>query len=550
VNSEELELSLRTEFENYLKATLARFRQEVFDIRVSIEAEFDKHKAQIDTALGDIETRLDTGVHFDRAFTESVLEHLRLARDEGAELAATAFGEAEKLKKSPVSGVSPAADHEQLRDAIDDISRQQTQTAILQTLVSHVSRFAPRGAFFIVKNDYFVGWRAFGAEGVDETSVREIFFPTSADTVMSAAAGSLRSEVSAFGGHTEDSRFLKPLGYGEPAKMVAVPLTARGRGVAVLYVDGGSDDASFALEAVESLVRVAGLTVELQASYAPRPQAATAPAEAQPATQAEEQVVEETAAVVEETQPEEKVTFEHVEEPVEISEPAGEEVEYQEYVGEVAVEEVPESVAEPAASNGYFDSAPAEEEAVDGGVTYFEPVAEAEPQQEASQFQFETNGSYGEVDVKAEPEPVVAAEPAFSGYETVTTGGNGFGSIPETVVAETPAQQPARTRGRNVQLPIEVSDTEKPIHTDAYTFARLLVSEIKMYNQQKVEEGRAARDLYDRLREAIDRSREMYEKRVKPEVATRFDYFDHMLVKNLADGDASKLGASYPGSAV
>jgi hypothetical protein len=78
----------------------------------------------------------------------------------------------------------------------------------------------------------------------------------------------------------------------------------------------------------------------------------------------------------------------------------------------------------------------------------------------------------------------------------------------------------------------------------------LLVSEIKLYNEQKVSEGRSQNDLYVRLREYIDRSREMYDKRVKPEVAGRYDYFHQELVNTLAEGDEAKLGSGYPGAAL
>jgi len=54
--------------------------------------------------------------------------------------------------------------------------------------------------------------------------------------------------------------------------------------------------------------------------------------------------------------------------------------------------------------------------------------------------------------------------------------------------------------------------------------------------------------LYERLREAIDRSREMYEKRVQPPVAAKFDYFHYELINSLAEGDEGKLGRSYPGT--
>jgi hypothetical protein len=91
---------------------------------------------------------------------------------------------------------------------------------------------------------------------------------------------------------------------------------------------------------------------------------------------------------------------------------------------------------------------------------------------------------------------------------------------------------------------------EEKAHNDARRFARLLVSEIKLYNEQKVAEGRRGGDLYDRLKEDIDRSRQMYEKRVTPNVAARFDYFYDELVSTLAEGDQSKLGSDCPGPTV
>ena len=105
-------------------------------------------------------------------------------------------------------------------------------------------------------------------------------------------------------------------------------------------------------------------------------------------------------------------------------------------------------------------------------------------------------------------------------------------------------------RYRPVDLPIEVPEEERRIHNDARRFARLLVSEIKLYNEKKVIEGREGNDLYDRLREAIDRSREMYDKRVQPPVAAKFDYFHYEIVNSLADGHEERLGSGYPGASV
>jgi hypothetical protein len=123
--------------------------------------------------------------------------------------------------------------------------------------------------------------------------------------------------------------------------------------------------------------------------------------------------------------------------------------------------------------------------------------------------------------------------------------------LAEPVAELAPAEAPRRRYGMDVELPVEVSsEEERRVHNDARRFARLLVSEIKLYNEQKVVEGRSQHDLYPRLREYIDRSREMYEKRVKPEVAQKYDYFHHELVKTLAEGDEGKLGETYPGATV
>lgn len=84
--------------------------------------------------------------------------------------------------------------------------------------------------------------------------------------------------------------------------------------------------------------------------------------------------------------------------------------------------------------------------------------------------------------------------------------------------------------------------TEEPLHEEARRLARLLVSEIKLYNEEQVEEGRRRRDLYERLKEDIDRSRQMYEERVEPRILKTTDYFYQELVRILAAGDTKALG--------
>jgi hypothetical protein len=158
--------------------------------------------------------------------------------------------------------------------------------------------------------------------------------------------------------------------------------------------------------------------------------------------------------------------------------------------------------------------------------------------------------------VAAEPvvaEPVEAEPESFVEEEPVEEPSSAFAEAPPAWSPE-PAEAPAAPRrryGQDAELPVEVhGEEERRLHNDARRFARLLISEIKLYNEQKVAEGRTEHDLYDRLREYIDRSREMYDKRVKAEVAARYDYFHGELVNTLAEGDVSKLGSNYPGATV
>ena len=83
---------------------------------------------------------------------------------------------------------------------------------------------------------------------------------------------------------------------------------------------------------------------------------------------------------------------------------------------------------------------------------------------------------------------------------------------------------------------------EEAIHNEARRLARLLVSEIKLYNEEQVEEGRRKHDLYERLKEDIDRSRQIYEERIDPRLVRSTDYFYQELVRILAAGDADALG--------
>jgi hypothetical protein len=90
-----------------------------------------------------------------------------------------------------------------------------------------------------------------------------------------------------------------------------------------------------------------------------------------------------------------------------------------------------------------------------------------------------------------------------------------------------------------------LSPQDADLHRKAQRFARLLVDEIKLYNQAKVGEGRKNKDLYDRLKEDIEKSRATYQKRYGSTVAGAADYFSQELVRSLAEDDGSIMGANF-----
>lgn len=155
------------------------------------------------------------------------------------------------------------------------------------------------------------------------------------------------------------------------------------------------------------------------------------------------------------------------------------------------------------------------------------------------------------------PVQAIPVQPAVQVVEPVKEGHHATRAAPTmTPVSEAtppaPTPPPPPTPAPGPVSPVNAADpsAEERAHMDARRFARLLVSEIKLYNEAKVAEGRRSNDLYERLKDDIDRSRQMYEKRVSPSVAAKFDYFYDELVHTLGEGDAAKLGSGCPGPTV
>jgi hypothetical protein len=110
-----------------------------------------------------------------------------------------------------------------------------------------------------------------------------------------------------------------------------------------------------------------------------------------------------------------------------------------------------------------------------------------------------------------------------------------------------PAEAPAAGRARPSTGARRLGGPLAPVEGDerreeARRFAKLLVSEIKLYNEKAVLQGRGQGNIYELLKEDIDRSRQMYDERIPEDVRANSNYFYEELVRILADGHSDALG--------
>jgi len=498
-----LEQSLRADVESYIGGRLGGVREEIARLQ-----------SQLNEALTRVAERLADASQPDASVAVTISEHLRDARNRGIEAAST---ESQQARSSSDVAV--------IKAAIEELDNQRTQADILNSLVNRAATFAPRVAFFVIKQDRATGWRARGLEGtVGDDSVREISLPLAADTLLGEVARTRSPWSGAPGTHGDDREIFGKFDEEPPQRIVAVPLVARDKAVAVLYADSARQDSDAVnLEALETLVRVAGMAVELLATKRPAPAASSAAAAA-------------PAPTPQPTPPAPTTASQPTPQPESQPEPAT----------PTPVTPFQDYSQQSSASDAYASSTAASTSDEASVESTAPPLFAATPERAAdssaqSSEAYETAATY-EPAPSYETAPAASFEPAPAYEQSAPV--NSFEMTPA------PSTPTRRSRADDAPLPVEVSGEQELVHKKARSFARLLVSEIKLYNKSKVEEGLTRGDLYNRLREDIDRARKTYDadRRVTPEVSGRYDYFHHELVSQLAGGDSSKLGADYPGA--
>lgn len=95
-----------------------------------------------------------------------------------------------------------------------------------------------------------------------------------------------------------------------------------------------------------------------------------------------------------------------------------------------------------------------------------------------------------------------------------------------------------------------LTPAEQEIHLRAQRFARVQVAEMRLYDSETVQGGRAGRNVYGALKQPIDAARDKFRRMFFAGCPSMVDYLHLELVRTLANDDQELLGKDYPGPMV
>lgn len=409
----------------------------------------------------------------------------RCAREGAAEAAGAMVEEVARARDAAAGAAERTSG---LARSVCAILEQNDQVSVLEAMLEGALRFTDGAVLFVLKGESLGGWRCGGT--IDGSRAKTVHFPLTSRNSLARALRDRESlcVVGDFSG--SDSEFLGELGSGRPVGFVVVPLVVRDRAQALLFGAGyreGDPPGQVELAAFQALAAAATSAIENIQGRTRKgvgEERSTSPA-AKPRTPKPAPL----AAVPPAEPP--------VREP-ERSLPATTD----------QADQAHRSTPEPSVSTA-ADARPATESAETGSGDPAPGPGDDEAGLRSPWFTPSTRssslGSWNPTDERRSGFGLLRSEPDGGGEEPL-------------------------------------SPEEQELHDDAMRFARLLVSEIKLYNEAKVADGRQEKDLYQRLRSDIERSRQMYHERVPPSVAAKTNYFMEELVAILAEGDRATLG--------
>jgi hypothetical protein len=471
------------------------------EVRTSIADVREAMEQQLDAALKSVQADVNAF-----AFRDEVDRGLRELEGSYQEQ----IRELEERKPAPpaAAATTPSA----VKESIRAVEAGRNQVDILSAMLDECLKFGSRSALMILKGESFAGWKAagFSAHGGNDEALKR--FTAGRDSVPQFDELLREERTVIWDGQNLSGRF----GVTAASRAALVPMVIKDKVAAAVYVDATPEDASrFDQSAIELLVFATGLLVDTLAIRKKIPTPTLSDAA-------------------------------HTLGPVS---PAAPEPEHVDASATLAVRAADFSIrAESTAPGAPAPAAPEAQQPPDGGTETQQPAAAAETTAPAPrrnfELQTESPAERSWPAITAPEEPEVESSFATAILPSAKPSGEDTGGAASKPgdPGDRPSTQyippPGLTRGGAW---IAKTDDERK-HEEAKRFARLLVSEIKLYNESQVEQGRRDKDLYERLKEDIDRSRQMYDERVPDEVRRGTNYFYDELVRILADGNRDALG--------
>ena len=374
-------------------------------------------------------------------------------------------------------------------DAVRALDEAANQVEVLHRFLDLCRRHASRAVLLIARGSDLGVWKAVGFSdhgGIDEEVRRITISAQQTDPLPRVLEGapcrlSPGNEIS------------RRLGAHEPAGAVVVPMAVKEKVSGALYADvvAGEED-RFDPEAIAFLTHLAGVTVDRLAGRKLKPAPALRPPQAS------------------------------------VAEPAAERELALEY--EPGLEEEPPW--EPDAR------IPRKRSRID--VDEFAPPPAPAPSARRKEVGEATSPPARGLERALPPEEIVSARPPSAATMRIETVREP--SVPPALASEPSVEGPSVSTGaRRLAGPLAAAEGEER-RDEARRFAKLLVSEIKLYNERAVQEGREHGNLYERLKEDIDRSRQMYDERIPQDIRASSNFFYEELVRVLAGGRADVLG--------
>ena len=470
---------------------------------------------------------------------------------------------------APASG-APQADWTVVRGSLAAIESARTQVDVLSRFLTRVNAHASRVALLVLRNDRLTGWKALGfdASGGRDEAVRSLDLGGEDDPFVAAVLKSQHSVLAE--PPSESGPLRRALGGQAPARTLLVPMIIRDRLAGVVCADElPGEDGRLNEAAVEVLTFVTGLAVDLLAARKKIPSPSLTPTgeaiarfEASPAQLSTPAPV--PPALVPPPSQRSRSTdageaLRAIEESAKTRTPSGIRSFSSDPGLTSAIPTMGAASAPPAPSYPSFPPSPSFPTSPSFPASLSFPAAPsfaaapaaAPTPASAPPLSASLPGSLVSPLSNASTGDFTGAFEALRASARVTSPTEGDVTVQKPSRASTSAVTPPRDIASAVR-PISgfvprgraaAADSPQRAHDDARRLARLLISEIKLYNEKKVEEGRTLNDLYERLKDDIERSRHVYDERTSAAVRQDTDFFHDELVRILADGRAEALGS-------